>query len=248
MKPRHMGLYSNPIGRLYEYLRGGFWTVAELAILEGEFSYAAEELAWAWDQLLWTYWEPRAPRRRVKGLEKRLVEAHEALPEEARRAFLPEVFDALGHYDPPCYSDTLLRIAFGPDMAVPFDVPVPVKALDSLRLIVRKEYRLLPDRAMPECPCQIVAPEGLFSVLARFYEYVGYRTSAAPPLGMPPQVVSLFDNEIDVFDVAAIERAVFALCRRTPQVYRPEVVIHASRLYQRFPSATLERLIADREW
>lgn len=248
MKPRHIGFYSNPFGRFYEYLTGGFWSVAELAILEHEFSYASEELATAWDQLLWAYWEPKAPRRRVKGLEKQLVEAFEALPSEARGVFQKEILEALNHFDPPCYSDTLLRLAFGPDMAIPFDESVPVKPLDSLRLIVRKEYRLLPDRAVPECPCQIVAPDGLFSVLARFYEYVGYRTKHAPPLGRPPQVVSLFDNEIDVYDVAAIERAVLSLCGRTPPMYRPEVVAHASRLYQRFPSAMLDTLISEREW
>ncbi len=248
MKPRHLGLYSNPFGRLYEYLSGGFWSVAEVAILEGEYGEAAEELAAAWDQLLWAYWEPKGPRRRVKALEKQLAEAHAALPEEARAAFLPEILDALDHDDPPCYSNTLVQLAFGPDMAVPFDVPIPVKPLDTLRLLVRKEYRLLPHRSSPECPCQIAAPEGLLAVLGRFYGYVGYRTSAAPPLGRPGQVVALFDNELDVHDVAAVERAVFALCRRTPHMYRPELQAHATRLYQRFPSATLERLVADRDW
>lgn len=248
MKPRHIGLYSNPLGRFYEYLRGGFWNLAELSILEDEFSYAAEELTWTWDELLWAYWEPRASRRRVKGLEKRLGESFAALPEEARDAFKYQVVDALCHYDPPCYTSTLLRIAFGTGLSITLEEAVPIKALDSLRLMVRKEYRLLPYRADPECPCVVVGHDGLFDVLGRFYSYVGYRTSHAPPLGRPNHVVSLFDNEIDVHDVALIERSMLSLCRRIPHVYRLEVQGQAAKLFQQFPSAALERLIRDRDW
>lgn len=248
MKPRHIGLYSNPLGRFYEYLRGGFWNLAELSILEDEFSYAAEELTWAWDELLWAYWEPRAPRRKVKGLEKKLLEAHEALPRAARDAFQPDVIEALRHVDPPCYAPPLLKIAFGDDLSLPLDRPAPIKALDKLRLMVRKEYRLMPYRSDPGCPCMVLGPDGLFDVLGRFYEYVGYRTSHAPPLGRPPAVVSLFDNELDVHDVALVERSVLSICRRIPHVYRPEVEVQAVKLYQSYPSAALEHLIRNRDW
>jgi len=248
LKPRHIGLYSNPLGRFYEYLRGGFWNLAELSILEDEFSYAAEELTWTWDELLWAYWEPRASRRRVKGLERQLFESHEALPEEAREAFKHQVLEALCHYDPPCYATPLLKIAFGQNLSVPLDDPVPIKPLDNLRIMVRKEYRLLPDRADPECPCVVVGHDGLFDVLARFYQYVGYRTSHAPPLGRPNPVVALFDHELDVHDVALVERSMLSLCRRIPHVYRPEVQAQAAKLFAFFPSAALERLIKDRDW
>ncbi len=248
MKPRHIGLYSNPLGRFYEYLRGGFWNLAELSILEDEFSYAAEELTWAWDELLWAYWEPRASRRKIKGLEKTLTGAFEALPKKAREAFRPDVIEALSHLDPPCYAPTVLTIAFGSDLSLSLDEPAPIKALDNLRVMVRKEYRLMPYRSDPECPCMVLGPDGLFQVLARFYEYVGYRTSHAPPLGRPSSIVSLFDNEIDVHDVALVERSVLSICRRIPPVYRPEVEAQAAKLFQQFPSATLEHLIRDRDW
>lgn len=248
MKPRHIGLYSNPLGRFYEYLRGGFWNLAELSILEDEFSYAAEELTWTWDELLWAYWEPKVSRRRVRGLERRLFEAFEALPEEARRAFEAQVREALGHYDPPSYTPLMIRIGFGQTGAIPLDEESSIKPLDNLRLMVRKEYRLNPYISNPECPCHLVGPGGLFGVLARFYEYVGYRTSHAPPLGRPNPVVSLFDNDIDVHDVALVERSILGLCRRTPHVYRPEIESVAAKLFQHFPSAMLERLISDRDW
>lgn len=248
MKPRHNGLYSNPLGRFYEYLRGGFWNLAELSILEDEFSYAAEELTWTWDELLWAYWEPRASRRRIKGLERRLTESFQALPEEAREAFKPQILDALGHYDPPCYTAPFLKIVFGPGLTIPLDEPVSIKSLDNLRLMVRKEYRLLPYRSDPECPCLVVGTDGLFGVLARFYEYVGYRTAAAPPLGRPDPVVSLFDHDIDVYDVALVERSILNICRRVPHVYRGEIEVQSAKLFQTFPSALLERLITDRDW
>jgi hypothetical protein len=248
VKPRHIGLYSNPFGRFYEYLRGGFWNLAELSILEDEFSYAAEELTWTWDELLWAYWEPKVSRRRVRGLEKSLYEAFEALPEEARHTFERQVREALSHYDPPCYSPLMLRIAFGPSVSIPLDRAAPFKALDNLRLMVRKEYRLNPEMSYPECPCHLIGPNSLFGLLSRFYEYVGYRTSHAPPLGRPNQVVALFDNDIDVHDVALVERSITNLCRRTPNVYRPEIEAVAVRLFHQYPSATLERLIRDRDW
>lgn len=248
MKPRHIGLYSNPFGRFYEYLRGGFWNLAELSILEDEFSYAAEELTWAWDELLWAYWEPKASRRKVKTLERALSEAFAALPEEARRAFESDVLDALSHYDPPCYAAPVLEIAFGQDLVLSLDDKIPIKALDNLRLMVRKEYRLMHNRSAPECPCMLLGSDGLFEVLGRFYEYVGYRTSHAPPLGRPSSVVSLFDNEIDVHDVVLVEKSVLGICRRIPHVYRPEIEARALKLFQYYPSATLEQLITNRDW
>ena len=249
MKPRHTGLYSYPLGRFYEYLRGGFWNVAELSILEDEFSYADEDLVWAWDQLLWAYWEPRASRRRIKSLERYLVEAFNALPQEAQVAFRGQIVDALCHYYPPCYSPTVLQLAFGTGLSIPLDETVAIKPLDNLRLMARKEYRLTTYHLDPECPCRIAGAEAsLLAVLERFYCYVGYRTSEAPPLGRVSPVVALFDHDIDVHDVALVEKSLLSLCRRVPPLYRLEIATQAAKIYQLYPSATLERLACQRDW
>ncbi len=52
----------------------------------------------------------------------------------------------------------------------------------------------------------------------------------------------------DVYDVALIERSILGLCRRIPNVYRGESETQAAKLDQVFPSATLEKLVRDRDW
>ena len=248
MKAQHIGLYSNPLGRFYGYLRGGFWDVAELAIFDDERSRAAEELTWVWDELLWTYWDPRATRRKVRALERRLLGAYETLGEDGRTTFRRKVLLALSGPEPPCYTKAVLELVFGPSLSFPLDSSVPIKDLDTIRLMARKEYRLLLAEEEGECPCMLLGKGGLFDMLERFYHYVGYRTSAAPPLGRPNPVVSLFDVDLDVFDVALVERSISGLCQRVPTVYRDELLSRASKLYQSFPSAMLEELIDELTW